>query len=263
MKTRFLTLGIVMGITALARASDFTPIALDPSSFNQDPVIEASAPRTFNEVVTVTPDGGTNKTGNTWYEVGYMTNSTGLPAHNSLVITNGRTWQMPPDYHTNCVFFVGHNQSTWSPLVGPATMTLTTPAQYSFLSFLSGSGNGPCQIHYTIHYQGGSTEEGNFSSTDWFSGSGANRAFDALGLVGLNGGVNNQSANHGVLFYADVPVGNPSLNITSIDVLWYGQNLAQNPWQNGRTFIYAVAGSADGTTYSPIAVTGYNQDGVV
>src|ERR1043166_5514176 len=72
MKTRFLTLGVVLGISAIARA-DYTPIAIDPSSFNQDPVIEAAAPKSLAEppIVTHTADGGTNKTGNTWYEIGY------------------------------------------------------------------------------------------------------------------------------------------------------------------------------------------------
>ena len=85
MKTRFLAIGVALGITSLARAADFTPIAIDPSSFNQDPVVEATAPKPIADptVVTHTTDGGTNKTGNTWYEVGYMTNSSGLPAHNS------------------------------------------------------------------------------------------------------------------------------------------------------------------------------------
>src|SRR6266436_10036588 len=142
MKTRFLVSTAVLAIASLARAGDYTPIALDPSSFNQDPVIEAAAPRTFNEVVTVTPDGGTNKTGNTWYETGYVTNSSGLPVHNSLVTATNHTFQMPPDYHTNCVLFVGHNNSTWSPILGPATFTFTTPSTTAFLSVLSGSGNG-------------------------------------------------------------------------------------------------------------------------
>src|SRR6266498_4180105 len=117
MNIRTLALSVAaLSITSLARA-DFTPIAINPSSFNQDPVIESTAPRSFNDAVTATPDGGTNKTGNTWYEVGYMTNLTGLPLHNSSVSTNNHTFQMPPDYHTNCVFFVGHNQGAWTPIM--------------------------------------------------------------------------------------------------------------------------------------------------
>jgi len=270
MKTRCLTLGVALGITAFARA-DFTPIAINPSSFNHDPVIEAAAPKTIAEptIVTVTADGGTNKTGNTWYEVGYMTNSTGLPAHNSTFTANNHTFQMPPDYHTNCVFFVGHNQSSWTPLVGPATATLTTPAQFDHISFLSSSGNGPCRVEYTIHYQGGATEDGPvpFTSYDWFNNDVPGhlvKMFDAFGRVGMAGNIPSQGTNAGELFFADVTVGNPSANITSIDFQWFGNGTAQNPWSNGRTFIFAVAGSTDaGTTYSPVVVSGYNQDGIV
>jgi hypothetical protein len=271
MKTRYAPLALALGLSSLARAGDFTPIAIDPSSYNQDPVIEATAPKSIAEpsIVTHTADGGTNKTGNTWYEVGYMTNSTGLPVHNSTFATNNHTFQMAPDYHGNCVFFVGHNQSSWTPIIGPATATLTTPAQFDHLSFLSGSGNGPCQVQYTIHYQGGGTEDGlvPITSYDWFDNTSVGHAFkayDAFGRVGINGVIANQGTNAGEIFYADVPVGNPSTTITSIDFQWYGNGTGRNPWSNGRTFIFGVSGSTDaGTTYSPIAVTGYNADGII
>jgi hypothetical protein len=271
---QLITAGLVLSLGPLAYA-DFTPIPLDPTSFNQDPVIEKTAPPSLNDFVTVTPDQGTNKNGNTWYEKGYNTNNptTGLPLHNSLVTVSNAlnahnyTFQMPPDYHGNCVLFVGHNNSTWTPILGPATFTFTTPAPYSALSILSGSGNGPCLIKYVIHFAGGATEEGTFSSTDWFSGNATTmsitRVYDAQGLLGLNGAVNNLSANHGVLFGSDVPLADTTDNITSIDFYWWGQNTAKNPYQNGRTFIFAVSGSSDGNNFSPIAGTGYNQDGVI
>lgn len=271
MKIRFLTLGIVMGITALARASDYTPIAIDPSSFNQDPVIEAAAPKSIAEppIVTHTADGGTNKTGNTWYEVGYMTNSSGLPVHNSTFTTNNHTFLMAPDYHGNCVFFVGHQQSSWTPILDPATATLTTPAQFDHISVLNASGNGPCRIGYTLHYQGGATEVGlvPITSYDWFDNTAAGhtvKAYDAFGRVGMNGVCANNVTNAAEIFYGDVAVGDPGTKITSIDFYWWGNGTAQNPWSNGRSFIFGMSGSTDGgATYSPIPVTGYNADGII
>jgi hypothetical protein len=271
MKTRFLVSTAVLAIATLARAGDYTPIAIDPSSFNHDPVIEASAPKSIAEpsIVTHTADGGTNKTGNTWYEVGYMTNSTGLPVHNSTFTTNNHTFQMAPDYHGNCVFFVGHQQSSWSPILDPATATLTTPAQFDHLSILNASGNGPCRIGYTLHYQGGATEVGliPITSYDWFNNDAAGhsvKAYDAFGRVGMNGVIPNNGTNAGEIFYGDVAVGDPTTPITSIDFYWWGNGTAQNPWSNGRSFIFGVSGSTDnGATYSPIAVTGYNADGIV
>jgi hypothetical protein len=271
MKSRLLALGVALTLTSLARASDYTPIAIDPSSFNQDPVIEAAAPKSIAEpsIVTHTADGGTNKTGNTWYEVGYMTNSTGLPAHNSTFTTNNHTFRMAPDYHGNCVFFVGHQQSSWTPILDPATATLTTPAQFDHLSILNSSGNGPCRIGYTLHYQGGATEVGlvPITSYDWFDNTAAGhgaKAYDAFGRAGMNGVVANNGTNAGEIFYGDVAIGDPGTPITSIDFFWWGNGTAQNPWSNGRSFIFGVSGSTDnGATYSPIPVTGYNADGII
>src|SRR5437660_12785206 len=69
-KSTLVTLGVALTLANFARGATFTPIPLNPSSFNADPVIEASAPRSLNDFVNVTPDAGTNKTGNTWYEIG-------------------------------------------------------------------------------------------------------------------------------------------------------------------------------------------------
>ncbi len=128
-------MGLLLSCSSLL-AADFTPIPLDPTSFNEDPVIEKAAPPSINDYVTVTPDQGTNKNGNTVYEKGYVTtNSTGIPLHNSIVSDPSGThsFQMPPDYHTNNVLFFGHNNSSWTPVLGPATFTLPTPAAYSAL----------------------------------------------------------------------------------------------------------------------------------
>ena len=118
MKSKLIFLGLTCACVSLARA-DFTPIPLDPTSFNHDPVIEKTAPPSLYDYVTVTPDQGTNKNANTWYENGYNTTNSvnGLPAHNSLVTKINTannisyTFRMPPDYHTNNCLFIGHNNA--------------------------------------------------------------------------------------------------------------------------------------------------------
>src|ERR1035441_10939171 len=105
MKSKLIAVGLTCLCVGLARA-DFTPVPLDPTSFNQDPVIEKTAPLMLNDYVTVTPDTGTNKTGNTWYEIGYNTVNapSGFPAHASMLVKtntstlNVYTFQMPPEY---------------------------------------------------------------------------------------------------------------------------------------------------------------------
>lgn len=266
LKKALLPVGLLLSCSSLF-AGDFTPIPLDPASFNADPVIEKTAPPSINDYVTVTPDQGTNKNGNTWFEKGYNTTNLnmGCPVHNSIVTdsTGTHSFQMPPDYHTNNVLFFGHNSSSWTPILGPATFTLSTPAAYSYLSVLSGSGNGAVLVHYIVHHADNSTEEGTFSSTDWWNGTTVNKVFDANGLVGLNGGLNNMSTNHGSAFYSDLQLQNPSSPVTSVDFEYYGQNATQNPFTDGRTFIFALSGSSDGTTFTPITVTGYNQKGIL
>jgi hypothetical protein len=281
MKSTLIPIGLTCLCVSLARA-DFTPIPLDPTSFNQDPVIEKTAPNSLNDYVTVTPDTGTNRTGNTWYEIGYNTvNATsGFPAHASVLVKtntstlNVYTFQMPPDYHTNNCIFLGHHNNpnpNWWPIeTGPSRLTLTTPARYTYISVLNASGNGACLIQYVIHYADGTSDSpATFSSTDWWSGnadSAITRMYDAQGLIGMGGGINNLSANHGVLWANDLPVGNPNANIASIDFQWlHGSTQGSSPWGNGRTVIFGLAGATDvnGVSYSPVAVSGYNQKAII
>ena len=276
-KTRLILLGLALASASLTRA-DFVPIPISPSSFNQDPVIEATAPRSINDAVTISLDGGTNKTGNVLYEVGYNLNApaTGLPAHNSLVVVannvaspaRGYTFRMAPDYHANNVLFIGHQNGGGTPVIGTSTLTLTTPAAYTSISVLNTSANGPCTVAYVVHYGDGSTQTGSFSSTDWTSGNATTatitRAFDAGGQLGMNGGTVNISANHGVMWANDIALQSPTVNVTSIDFTWWFGNVANhNPWSNGKTAIFALAGSPDGVTFSPVTVTGYNQKLIV
>lgn len=285
MKLHSLTAGLALtfglGIPAYAA---FVPIPLNPSSFNADPVIEASAPPTLNDYVTVTLDQGTNKNGNTWYEMGYNTNVvaqnptnqysgplTGLPIHGTTftAISNANyTFQMAPSYAGNCVIFVGHNVSSWSPVLGPGTFTLTTPAAYTALSILSGTGNGANTIGYTVNHADGTSETGTFTSLDWFAAPTADAAWRAGGLIGMNGGINNLSAagngRAGTMWKSDITLSDTASPVTSIVFSWLvGSNNGNSPWGNGRTFIFAVSGSTDGVTFSPIAVTGYDHDGII
>src|SRR5262245_28988039 len=119
--------GAALLFAGVARAG-FNPIALDPASFNADVVVEAAAPKTVNSALTATMDGVTNKTGATFFEVGYLgiqTNglpfTNGLPVANSLVTNSvgDRIWRMPPDYHTNNVILVGKQNNNREAFLTP------------------------------------------------------------------------------------------------------------------------------------------------
>ncbi len=267
-----MTLGALL-TTASITFADFNPIALNPASYNHDVVVEAAAPPPVNIAVNVTMDGGTNKNGNTWYEKGYnpAAPTSGLPPAGSLVTNAGlnHVFQMPPDYHVNNVIMVGHNNGGRTLLLSSGTLTLTTPAAFSGLSFLTCSGNGPVLVGYSIHYADASTESGSFSSLDWFNtGAGLPNVLNTAGVVSISaGGVNNiGGAARGAAFAADVTVGNPAVNITSVDLFYNGSGTGanlNNTNSNGRAVIFAIAGSTDSVNFNPVAVTGFTYDAVV
>lgn len=256
-----------MSSIATVAQAGFSPIPLNPASFNRDIVIEAAAPITLNDTVTATMDGGTNRNGNTFFEVGYLgANSlngqmytNGLPAHGSFVTnsTGDHYWQMAPDYHTNDAVMIGHANGGRTPVLPLANIKLNTPAKYSNISFLDASGNGPVTVGYTLHFADTSTESGTFSVNDWFNG--ATAVINASGRVSLGGALANLDAVGCRVFQNDLFINNTGGTITSID-LFYAQ---ANPYANGRAAVFAVAGSTDGVNYSPIGITGYTVDVIV
>lgn len=262
-----LTVAMALVLAGVAHAK-FTPIALNPASFNNDPVIEVGAPVAINTTINATIDGGTNKTGNTVYERGYnaAAPATGMPVAGSLVTdaTLNHTFRMPPDYHANCAVMVGKNAGGGTPLLAGGTFTLTTPGTFSGLSFLAIAGNGPVLVGYRIRYADTSTEEGSFSVLDWFnSGVGV---FTNSGRVSMDGGVQNvNGVSAAVVFAADIPVGNPAVNITSIDFFYVGSGANGNTNNNGRAAIFAVSGAKDFSLEftNALVVTGFNYDPIV
>lgn len=267
MKSRLILLGAGLAVAHAAFAG-FTPIALNPASYNHDPVVEKTAPPSVNDAVTATMDGGTNKNGNTWFEVGYYPGHTnGIPAHDSLVsnAAGTHTWRMPPDYHANNVLMIGHNNGGQTPVMDGA-LTLTSPAKFTALSFLTASGGATDNrflVNYTIHYADTTTEYGSFQSFNWFDAS-ETFVFNAAGRVSLGGGLANIDATPACRAYqVDIPVGNPSVNVAKVEFSYAGSGNNGNTNNNGRAVVFAIAGSTDGVTFNPVPVAGFNHDAVV
>jgi hypothetical protein len=259
-----------LAATQTVRAG-FAPIAINPASFNHDPVIEASAPKALNDAVTATMDGGTNKTGNTWYERGYnpAAPTTGIPPAGSTVTAtvggHNYAFQMAPDYTVNNVAMIGHANGGKTPVLAPVTLTVTTPGAFSSLSFLTCSGNGPVLVGYNIHYSDTTSETFAFSAVDWFNNT--NYVFNAAGRVSVSGGgVQNVGANPaGACYGTEIPLANSSANVTSIDLFFAGAGGNSNPNNNGRAVVFAISGAKDGSTdfTNTLTVTGFNADAVV
>jgi hypothetical protein len=251
----------------------YTPIALTPNSYNQDAVVENTAPVPLQALVTANMDAGTNITGlfggsgtnhASFTEVGAVGNaSCGLPMHGSTFIAasdTNHTFQMAPDYTTNNAIFVGGSQGTLTQ-VPTGTFTLTNPAAFKKLSILNAAGSGPATVTYTVHFQGGATEQATFTAFDWVSTNAPDTNSTAFLVNGYFQGTDASIKNVNVtpksvrLFYNDLTLANSNGLVTSVDFT-YTVN-------NSRVAIFGLSGSTNGTNFTPVAVTGFNQDMII
>lgn len=236
-------------------ASTYTPVAIQPSSYNQDAIVESNATPVLKAVTTASVDSGTANTASTWYEIGYdSANPTfGLPAANTVVTARDNanyTFRMPPSYTAN-------NGILIDTAVTTGTFTLTAPAAYNRLSFACAGGNGGDVIGVQVNHADSTFETLSFGCPDWFSGSGV--------IIATQGRMNN-NITHAVetdgdnprIYFRDIVLSNTNSAVTSI-VLTYvsGQASSHND-------IMAVSGATTpGGPVGPIAVTGYTYDFVV
>ena len=226
----------------------FSPVALTAGSYNQDIIVEKGA---LVAATTATMDSGTDNRNATWFESGYYGSdlTIGLPAAGSTFVSAtfaDHFFGMAPSYATNDAVFL-------SGSVANATLTATTPASYSTLSFLGSAAYGDTTINYTVHHADNTTESGNFITPDWF-GSGSL----AMGVGGrvdaATRGTQIWSAgSFPYIFSTDIALANTTSPVTSIDLSFNS---------GGNACLLAVSGSTGGN-FNPIGVTGYNKDMIV
>mgnify|MGYP005840337849 CR=1 FL=1 len=222
---------------------EFSPIAV--TGYNADAIVEAAGtprlPNPLKTATTVSMDGGTNNTGNTWMEKGYyaaMPNS-GLPAPGTIIssITQpDHHYQMPASYTANNCVFV-------DAVHAEANLTPATPATYSALSFLSATANNNVTNEVVMQYADGTQETNTFVSRDWFNNT--PYAYTALGRVQLNTRTINADPGHTTtpnprLYEAQFALGNTTSPLTNMVLRFLG---AINP-TTGRMVVLAVSGTA-------------------
>jgi hypothetical protein len=158
-----------------------TPVAqitpVNATGYNQNMIISVASGSTN---VTATMDGGTARTGDTFYERGVNTGASaaGVPAA-GVSIGSANDANHSFVYQPN-----GQGQNDALMLDSSITtgaLTLVNPKRYSVLSFLTSSGNGPSNINATINYAGGGTQVISIAAPDWFNGGPI--AVDANGRV--------------------------------------------------------------------------------
>ena len=128
----------VVFILGLGGSTGATTPAFMPApvtGYNADMIVEKAAvarPHGLYNATTVSMDGGTNNTGNTWYEQGYSKQfpNSGLPAAGSVVhsIAQPNSYQMPASYTANNAAFIKHRPHTNANLT-PATPAIFRPCR--------------------------------------------------------------------------------------------------------------------------------------
>jgi hypothetical protein len=243
---------VTLNFASLARA-DFQPIPLTADSYNQDVVVEKTAPPPVVPVTTASMDEGSSNAGFTWFERGYLPDwpATGLPEAGSILTsdqTPDHQYQMPFTYKTNNAVLIDAVRSN-------VVITFTTPTNCVALSFLTSSGGIRNLIQYTVHYADHSRERGNFVSPNWYND--GDPAWSANGCVNVATFVRADLNSYNPRLYsADVILSNAVGPITGIDL-----SLASG---NGHTAIFSISGAPYlGDAFVPIDISGYNEDLVV
>jgi hypothetical protein len=222
----------------LAAHAQLVPISLTAASYNQDMVAESgSNPQT---VTTAALDGSGN---NILYSVAFQAanssvlTSGGMP--NNGVFTSGENSWLLTSYTGNNALFFGPQSVT-----STASMTLSTPGQYSEISLLDAAGYGPTSVTITLNFSSGpSTSYGTFSILDWFGSS--PYVAEALGRINRNTTVsnNNAPANDPMLYQTIITLNSADQErtLTSISIL-------DNSTNNSATAaFFAVSGVATTT----------------
>jgi predicted alpha-1,6-mannanase (GH76 family) len=205
-------------VVAPAGAAGFAPISLTAASYNQDMVVENTAPADpAGGYTTASMDAGVANTGNGWYEQGYDSSApaTGLPVAGSTI-----TSQSASDHsYTFAPSYTAANDVAYVDSSHTASITPVTPTAYAALSFLAAAGHGPVIVDYTVHHADSTTETGAINTPDWFTNTPV--AFDAQGRVNVvTGSFNNVNSNEPNLYAEDITLTNISSPVTQINLNW-------------------------------------------
>jgi hypothetical protein len=244
---------ILLVCASIARA-DYTPLTLTPDSYNKDMVVENTAMHApvNPALTTVTLDTGLGNSADTWYETGFNTGypDSGLPVAGSIITSvsqSDHSYKFAASYATHDAVLIDATMTN-------ATLVLTTPAPYSGLSFLGSSGGGGTAVRCVVHHTDGTTETGNLSVPDWFSGANQIQVLTANGRVNVDSlTFDNEGSGHPSLYALDLPLTNVASAVATIDLSFTA---------GGHAGFLALSGSS-GAGFSPVAFAGYNCDMIV
>jgi hypothetical protein len=206
--------------------------------------------------VTASMDGGTAKTGNTWYEVGVNTSSnltglaTGLISGQSDPLS---TYLIQSASGNNALMLDSANKT--------GTLKFDRALPLTAISLSGASGNGSGTNILTLNFSDGTKSTlGPLVAGDWFNNT--NRVETSHGRIDLGANTfNNAGADNPRVLALDetIPTADQSKLVTSIDISWSGGATTH-------TAIFGVSGDITGIghyTAIPLDATSFNQDLIV
>jgi predicted alpha-1,6-mannanase (GH76 family) len=250
-----LSIGCLLLTAALPSKADFTPIPLQPGSFNADIIVERTAPAPLvpGAYTTASMDTGTGNTGFSWYEQGYYSAAatTGLPHPGTTFVDQSaldHSFTMAPSYTANNAILLDSTLTS-------AGFRVTSPAAYAKLSLLESGGHNGVTFSYAVRHQDGTREVGTNSIPDWFNG--ATPAFTANGRIDVGSfAFDNVNNNNPRLYALDLTLTNLVSPVTNVSFSYVTGA--------GHAAIMALSGGTTAaSTFAPIAITGYNHDIVI
>lgn len=208
-------------VVAPQGVSGFTSITLKPGSYNQDVVIEHTAPTVpSGHYTTASMDNGLANTANSWYERGYdaAAPTTGLPVAGST-ITN----QSASDHSYTFAASYAANNVAYVDATHTANIILAAPDKFLALSFLTAAGHGPVTVDYQVNHADRTSESGKLVAPDWFFN--APVAWNAQGRVDVgSGNFNSVNNNNPILYAKDITLTNTSSTVTNLSLNWDSSN---------------------------------------
>jgi hypothetical protein len=223
-----------------------TPVAtitpLAATGYNQNMIISAV---NGSANVTATMDGGTAKTGDTFYEMGitqFTAPQTGPPPVVSGVPKAGSVFGSGTDANHTFVLQpngAGQNDAVMLDAANASgSLNLVNPNRFSTLSLLLSAGNGGGPINYSIRYAGGTTQTGTIPGPDWFNNTPI--AWDANGRVDVAlDDYNNVNDGNPRMYQDDITLTNTAANVLGIDFAYTGL-----PTGTDREAIFGISGQA-------------------
>jgi hypothetical protein len=209
--------------------------------------------------VTATMDGGTAKTGNTWYELGVNTANPATGLKTGIVA--GQT-----DPLSSYLFepAVGNNALMLDNTTKSGTLTFLRPLSLTGLSIAGASGNGsptPGTLIPTLHFSDNTTATlGALTVGDWFNQ--VPRVETAQGRIDVGANTfNNAGADNPRVLAIDTTLSaaDSAKLITSIDLAWTGGTTTH-------TAIFGISGDFTGLGHFsaiPLDAGSFNQDIIV